>query len=506
MFQTLSNAHIAALTIAILILAVFSFQYPVSMSAPLGGDVQTHIQVARYPFEAPPYQIASQEDALRKSRYPLAAGMFAATRILPLSWENRFMVWMALGHIAAGLAIGLVAFRIAGPWAAALAMVFWAIATMGVLPFFRAGTMPQLWSMPFLLLFLERLLKRSLWWSVLPLIATYYTHPATFAVAALSLALAAPALFVWRYVPRIPWQKTIVFFSTAVIASGILSLFMIFPERFPFATFSADEPWHDLLRLLHTQLGPVFLLAPFGIAAVASAKHIPLGARIMALTFGVISMILAINNSFGGAVPEKRLLPYAMAAAAVFGAVGLHHLLTSHIANSWTGRAIAAGIVAALVWGGWNTTKAFYVQYDTCDISAPCPTMTTAEREAYEWMDVHLHSDAVVAVQENRQRATEWIPVIANRGLAARRFSGGGARAAAVLTGSCEEVVRAISRTHATHAAFYKLWDEVPEAYFNNEELFPLLYENEEVLVFAFPDKEILSDLSAGERDALCQQ
>jgi hypothetical protein len=121
--------------IGLLILTIFSFQYPFMAKIPLGNDDPTHIQTARYPFIAPAFSSVSKKLSVFKSTYPLSEVLFTLARFLPFSWSQRFMIWMALGHLLSGIALGYLLKKIAGTGPAVVGMIFWAISAIGVLCF-----------------------------------------------------------------------------------------------------------------------------------------------------------------------------------------------------------------------------------------------------------------------------------------------------------------------------------------------------------------------------------
>lgn len=477
-----------AIIASVIVLVAFSFQYPAVMPSPIGGDAAIHVRRTM--------------DGTMGSVYPLSMALFSAgARIIPASWETSFVVWMALGHVATGLAIGLILYRIGGKWPAVFGMLFWSAATMNVLPFFRAATMPQLWSMVFLLLTIERFIKGSVWWGALALVATYFAHPVSFAVGALVAALALPTLFTFRWLPDVFPRRTIALGITLLSGGAVLMIFLLFPSTFPFADLAWDEPWHNMLRLLSTHFGPVLLLAPVGAVIFAVQRRTPLPSRLVLLVFGTLSVMLSLNDTFGGDIPVKRFIPYGIATAAIFGALGMYHLVSGISPHRWAKGVLTALMLAILLTNGWNIAQSAYQEFASgCTVPYTCPAVRHAEREAYEWIHANLPEDAVMVVAEGRGRATEWIPVLAERNVAAPRFSGQWADT--LLTGSCADMFAIIARDKqtATHAVLYKTGDIIPQLFTDYPNLFSTIYENEDVIIIAFPNKEDVK-----QREELCE-
>lgn len=429
----------------------------------------------------------------------LSAGM----RVFPLSWEMRFMVWAALGHVAAGIMIGVIAYRFGGRWPAMLAILMWSATTMNVLPFFRAATIPQLWSVFFLLLAMERFLKGSVIIGTLALVATYYAHPISFAVGALAASVTLPAIITYRWVPRSLPRRIIACIATATAGAAVLLVFRLFPFSFPFAGLAWDEPWHNMLRLLSTHYGPVMMLAPVGFAVIATTRRIPIYSRLTLLTFGILGIVLSINDMFGGEIPVKRFIPYSIAAIAVFGAIGLHHLVRTITPIRWMKAVITAAVLAIVLINGWNVAKSAYQDFESgCRVPYTCPVVRKAEREAYDWIRTNLPEHAVVAVGEGRGRAAEWIPVLAKRSVAAPHISGDWV--SIFFSNSCIDIYTVAhgDGISVTHILFYKTGERVPETYSERPELFPVAYENEDVIVITFPSRADLTD--AQEKGELC--
>lgn len=464
-----------AVGIALMVLVGFSYQYPASMSTPVGGDAAHHIQQAKHWNTG--------------QAYPLSMAMLAATgHITPASWETSFMLWAAFGHIAAGIIIGLVIYRLYGLMPAAIGIALWGSTTMDVLPFFRAATIPQLWSMPFLLLSIERLLNRSVGWALFLLVVTYYVHPLSFAIGAIITALALPSIVGWQLPEWLP-RRSIAIAATFLAGTVALLSFLIVPHLFPYADLVWEEPWHNMVRLLSTHFGPAMILAPFGAAAIAFSSRISPSSRVTILAFGLISILLAASDMFGGVIPVKRLIPYGVAATAIFGAVGIYTLLRSFPGAVYIQKTIAVLLVLFILGNGWFTAQSAYNEFESGCISPyTCPTVLHAEREAYEWMRDHLPSHAVIAVEEGRGRATEWIPVIAERRMIAPHVSGQWVHG--IFEGSCAEIVTLMTMEFPvpTHAIIYTAKEMIPTAYLEHAELFPIIYSNNRVLLFELPE------------------
>lgn len=478
--RTLGRIALASSTLA---LGLLSFQYPLSSPVPIGGDAPAHIQAARHPFRPPPWRLVSAPWSIFRPPYPLSQGLFTLTRALPFPWATRFTVWMGLGHFATGLAIGAVLFRLAGRSEAAVGMALWAATTVGVLPFFRAGTLHQLWSLFFAMLFLLAVISGSSWRQLIALGAIILAHPATAVVVGLAASLTLPPLILARWTrPRVLrplWSAAIIL----GVAVGLLLLIARFADQHPYIGISPDRLYRSVWEVLGTRFSLALIVAPLGFARIAASSDVRKSARAFLLTFGVLSCFLAFNRSFGFGVWEQRLFPYAVLAGTLFGSVGLIRLARLALPNAWIRAGFLSVLLSAVLLAATNDAGAMYRQFRNPERSSLLP----AERAAYEWMRERLPSRAVILVSEKRGRGNEWIPVIADRGIYGEQYSGPNPAARALLRGSVEEIIATLPRTPATHAIVYRSFEDAPQVYADHPELFRVVYENTAVVLFALP-------------------
>ena len=148
--------------------AVLSVQYPLSARFPLGGDPPTFLYGARAMVE-PGFLSEGESFSLLSSRYPLAVLFLAATKILPVSWPERFIWAMAIAHLVGVLVFLWVVARLVGYEEGLAGAVFWTASVSGVNATFNDGTLAQLISVPFFLLVMGGLVALIMASVLLPL-------------------------------------------------------------------------------------------------------------------------------------------------------------------------------------------------------------------------------------------------------------------------------------------------------------------------------------------------
>lgn len=400
-------AHLVPLLIIpVILLVTLAVQYPLSVTFPAGGDAAVHVRHAR--------DISSLTANLRvelHSWYPAANVMFAFMRLVPgLDWPMRFVWFMALGQIATGLALGALLWRLRGGMAAGIAMGIWALTPITLTPFFEDATMPQLWSLVWLVLFFERLTARSLWGMAVALSLALLTHPITALVLVATLAVSSPLLLiVRRQVPQV--ERGVISFCLTITLLALLAAGNILASRS--SIFELEFTPEGSLYVSELLTGPskAWLgAAIFGaIVFITQFRKQPVIAIVLS-SFLLISWLLSINDQLGIGLWTKRLVPYLVVAITIFAAMGFEFALRHAILPKVLQPLLFALIFVPLLVQQWNFNANIYHRLESPAIYA---RLDTNERAAITWANQNLASNAQILTSSDT-RHYEWFPALGN--------------------------------------------------------------------------------------------
>lgn len=456
---------IYALPIALLL--ILAFQYPFSVSVPIGGDAPSHVATAL---------------SIRRlvvSPYPLSSFLFTLTRLIPATWLLRFTIFMALGYSISGIMLALVLKKMAGNLAAVIGMIFWSVATWDVLPFYRDGTMAQLWSIPFLLLLFYAFLNKNKKLSIIAFVCIYFAHPATFAMVTLPLVLLAPA-FILR---KTGLTKKVTIFITIVIATFVALIFIIFPKYFPYANVVEFVQYLSLKDFLETRIGILFICAPLGLIIFYASKNQTGIEKLFLLTFAVLSFFTTFNSLFGVGAWERRFAPYFIIVLIIFGSIGLANIFKTALPQKSLLSAVIILLVFILGSQAWISAQGYYRLFNEVRSSLHKDELT-----AYQWIKTNLPANAIIAQTLTRGRGIEWLPIFANRQNSIPGYS----YRTVKLFANCQTILTELKGLipRPTFALFYVWTERVPKTFKDNPLIFPLIYKNAEVVIYQLPTDE----------------
>ncbi|MDO8512114.1 MAG: hypothetical protein Q7S57_02485 [bacterium] len=475
------STNVGFFLVAIIILSVFSFQYPLTSKLPLGNDAPTHIQNARYPISAPPFSTVADRFAPFKTTYRLSSSLFALARFLPFSWPQRFMIWMALGHLLTGLLLGYLLRKFAGLIPAFIGMVFWSISVVGVLSFVQIGFMPQLWSMIFLLLFFEKLHAKSKIGVGLSLIAMWFAHPGTFIVCALALVITLPQ-YIFSKLDRVnetacTWKRVTVSVASALL---LILLFIAF-KRWP--SYIALETEFNVFRtiseILKSQIGIIVPFTPIGLIIFSRLNSISKFFRLYLVTFGALSIVLGFNSLLGIGILESRFFPFAIISIIIFGSIGIWKVLQTAFAFGPLRYLVLTVILAVAIFQGWHTAGAYFANPG---IDKTYQQLQPNQVEVFGWIKQNLPSNAVIAQNDSLgDGVIRWLPVLTDRGT-----TNGGY----LNKNSCADVMNLLTQSSATYMLYFKKFETMSTAYETNPLLFKKVYDTEEAVIYELPVKQ----------------
>ncbi len=456
--------------------AVLSVQYPLSARFPLGGDPPTFLYGARAMVE-PGFLSEGESFSLLSSRYPLAVLFLAATKILPVSWPERFIWAMAIAHLVGVLVFLWVVARLVGYEEGLAGAVFWTASVGGVNATFNDGTLAQLISVPFFLLVIDAIRRRALVQGVLFTLLTSLTHPFT----ALFLACLLGTLFLVARRSILPSEDGRFIRRLVLPFAGVALVLVLLHRRLLALTAAGvlgDSTPPTVPELLGTNFGLVFLLALVGAPLLVARFRSDTLLQSLILALGVWAPVLTFNHRLGIAIAPERFQIYLGIVAALAAGAALPVLLRA--AFPVRAARVLAGILLLAVpaTGAWGHNARIFAAYEGPRQQAHMPP---AERAGYVWIKEHLPKSAVLVTSSHRR--TAWLSVLGER----RRYRASPERpdAETFRRGDLGAIQEARATSPATHILFYRLHEDVPPVYAQHPKEFPLLFENDALVLYA---------------------
>ncbi|MDA1169086.1 MAG: hypothetical protein O3A36_02000 [bacterium] len=459
------------LGLAVLLLAAMALQYPLSATFPIGPDAPAHIRDAlkltkEYPGDASGIKI------LLRSPYPLSVAMLSATRILPISWPERFTWWITMGHIAVGLMIGLFVYRIHDWQAAAIAISMWAPLTVTLNNHFESGTLPQLWSLAFLLLFFERVAARSIAGSVTTFLLVLISHPITAVLVVLSATVSLPILFIYKSKLLLQEQRQTKILLGSLIIIYITSI-VAFLHRYSSTTYWSGPhfPFHDIVT---SPLSILLLLSIVGLIAMQKylRKNIPL--QVLFNSFQIITILLALNNLFGVDIWTYRFRSSVIVIMCISAAIALQALTSIVFTRKTTRVLFISSIIGIIALYAWQHNASVYARYEADD---KYRRIHPDEKGASIWMKNHIPRDSFI-VSTNVNRFSEWIPLYSNI-----RWEEIGA-SHPLFNATNVELAGYVPKTAYTHIIFFLRREQIPVNIQSNPQMFENIHTNDGAIVY----------------------
>ncbi|MDP3685503.1 MAG: hypothetical protein Q8R32_01595 [bacterium] len=455
---------------------VLSVQYPLSTRFPLGGDPPTFLYGARAVVE-PWFLPEGESFSLLSSRHPLAVLFLAATKVLPVSWPERFIWAMAIAHIVGILVFLWVATRLVGRSEGLVGAAFWAASVGGVNAAFNDGTLAQLVSLPLFLLTIDAVRRRALGWSFVLALLVFFTHLFSFLVLVCLLG----TLIITIRGPTWP-SEDVRFVRRLVLPLAGIALTLVLLHRQLLARAVAgvlgDSTPSTLPELLGTNYGLVFLLALVGVPVlVARLRSDPL-VRALVLALVVWATVLTFNHRLGIGIAPERFQVYFGLVAALAAGVALPALVRVAFVKPVVRGLAGVLLLAVPITGAFGHNARIFATYEGPRQQAHVPP---EERLGYAWIAEHLPREAVIVTSSHRR--TVWLSVLGER----RRYRASPERpdAETFRRGDLAAIRAARSTSSATHILFYRLHEDVLPAYRDHPDEFPRIFENEALALYA---------------------
>ncbi len=474
------------LSIAAGLLLAFSLQYPLSADFPLGGDAAIHITTAQTVLNtaAEPRETIS---LLRQSKYPLSHFLLAGTRLLPLSWPDRFMWWAAAGQALAGLALGGLLWRVADWRAAAAGMIIWALSAVGVGNHFEDGTIPQLWSLVFMILAFERLAAGSGRGMLVLTALALAAHFLTGLVLVLALTMGTAAVLpLRRRLPAadatqagLPARQAVMMKYLLLITAAVL-VFALYRLLAGISWPAVGQQSADffLLDVLRSKFAPWVVISLPGLALLVNHLRRRLPATTVLLSFLWLSLLLTNNSALtGSGMWENRFRTYLIVSISLAAGLALPKLVRAALPWRPARAVFVVLLLASFSFTTWRDNSAVYGYYNNPDNRA---RLHPQVRAAIDWMDLSLPAGSYVA-SSGATRYAEWIPALSGLRWGALDYSH------PLLGGLGESTQPNPDAYPYSHLIFLKHHEDLPYYLNQSPENYKIVYENQSVVIIKLP-------------------
>jgi hypothetical protein len=203
-----------------------------------------------------------------------------------------------------------------------------------------------------------------------------------------------------------------------------------------------------------------------------------------------MSIVLGLNSILGIGVLESRFEPFMIISIIVFGSLGLVEILKHVFSSSFLRYLVLTAILLIACFQGWNAT-AYYLAHR--ENNKAYQHLSPSQEEVFQWMKENLPTNAVVAQSDPLPDGiVRWLPVISDRGSFNTKI---------FTEKSCAELMEEMVKLPTTHVIFFTKYQVVPDFYQNNPQLFKLLYDKNDSLIFQLPIEQIKN---SNDKNTLC--
>lgn len=442
----------------------------------MGVDANVYIHLAQRLLNAP----TAPSDALlvfKESVYPLTHTLFTFSAIFPSDWPTRFIWWASLGQIMSGLALAFLLYRFNGWPSAAIGTAIWALTPITVNSHFEDGTIAQLWSLAFLLLFFERLLAHSRWGAAMAFIATLLSHPITGAVLIISIIAASPLLIKVLDRHTKNHLKTIIYFLIFISSILLPTIISILRHSNALSVITQSNQYRFPIEYLDPPFGLFVLLAPVGLLIMIRKTHRLSFFSVILYTFIFSSILLAFNNFIGVGVWTMRMHTYLVLSITILASIALPAILKQTFNKKVAQFIFLALLFSTLSLQYWQKTKHVYAWYEASDNYG---RLLFEEKLAMEWMENNLITGSHI-ISSQTARHSEWIKVFTNFPVTHITNNN------PLYTLKDQELHDFALNHNGTQLIVFKYVEAIPENMLQHPEWFPVLYETKAVAIIAMP-------------------
>ncbi len=359
---------------------------------------------------------------------------------------------MAIGQILTGIAIGVLVYRLAGLQASAFAIGLWAITPIAMTSFFEDGTMAQLWSLPWTILFLERMAAKSFKGMTLFALLSIFSHPVTAFILLGTLVITAMI------------SDRRIFFL--VLFASIIPITIIYVRKsILFIPFSHESSIH-IFELLHGFYFPWLIAAIYGWCCIIKKYS---NNALLLTGFGsflFIAFLLGANDYLGIGFWTHRVDVYLILFVVIAASVGVSSLFKNlRTVNFAT--LFSCLLIIGLTLSVFHDNENIYKRYES---PSTYSRIHPQELAALAWMNTHLPSSSVIFTS-GETRNYEWIPVLTN-------FQW------KLVTDTTPALQTQMTGVQNPIIVFFTRKDNVPDAIGKDASRYNLIYENPSVKVY----------------------
>lgn len=435
---------------AFLFCSVLTLQYPLSTTFPIGGDTTRYILKL--------LEVKDITSLLTNTWYPGMQIFFSVSTLLPLSWPERFIWWMVLGHLFTAVSLAVLLNRLHSWRSAAAGMALWSLTVVTLTPHVQDATLAQAWSLGFVVLCLYEVTRGSLFGAVAMAFLATITHPLSGAVLLLTLSISLPAFLMLQ-----AWR-----FSALSITSTILSIALAIRYYEASLAFPPDSFTLSTTDVLKSSLGPFLLLGLIGLITFFKSKRIPNVGIVLISSFMLVSLLLTFNNYLEITVLINRFQSYAVITGVILAALGLPTVLRMAFSSTVLQSIIAILLFASAGFYTWQDNAPIFHYYES---PSRYGRLSTEEQAAIEWMKNNLPKSSVI-VSTKRNRHSEWVPILSGRSWV------GLSENDVLWQTSTTDLPTYIASKPYTHAVFFRSREKASERFSAGVTLFPVIFEN----------------------------
>ncbi len=403
-----------AILLALPPLLLLSFQYPLSVSFPLGNDTVSYLERSHHFLDLAYYQGNISQSLFflfGQTNYPASIAAISLFSLLPIDPPLLFMLAMAFTHILVGVTIVFFMHRLFSPLAGSLAGFFWALSFL-LNHHVSNGVFGHLLSLlPFLLtlFFLIRrkwLLVHIFYW------LTYFFHP--FSGFFLFLVFVADFILSYFASGRKVDNYKASHKHLLYLVLGTMGLFFvaITYRKVGNVALTVDRHFVSIIDLLTSYFLPIWIVAAVGVRRLfilcGRAGHVSRQAYLLLFSL-TISIALTFNNFLGLSFMVRRFESYFLLFTCCVAGLGMTYFVHG-LSGKFTKSLLLGVFVAGLTAQAIFLNSAAYAHEDL-DVYG---RLARSDVEGLIRLRESSAKNAFLLVVGDQRRA-RWVSVLSNR-------------------------------------------------------------------------------------------
>ncbi len=462
----------------------FAFQYPLQTTFPVGGDAPHYIKLAQSTLQAYHLSPSAVLLSFSKSIYPLSHAIFLLSSFLPVSWPERFTLWMSLGHIASALGLGLFLFRLSGWRSAATAIAAWSLTTTVINTHFEDATFAQLWSLVFIFLFFERLTAQSSLGTITFFFLTWASHPFSGIILLTSIISASPFLFLLRKKTSAKNRRLITTFFILALISILFLFFVLQDKQDAIKHLISSSNGLLLTNLIRSPFGPFLIISPLGTFFLLKKKWSRYAPVIFVFfAFALISIFISFSHYLNLGMLNHRFQTYFISSIVIMASLALPELTKITFKSAFSSALFLIILFALLSTMSWKNNDSIFHRYESPSLYQ---RIHPQELEAITWMKKNLPPQSTIITSAS-SRHPEWIPVLTPLNWLSISSSDNHFNSIYENYSYYRYERLNPSSQSKSYFAFFTFVDQVHETALKYPELFPVVYKNDAVTIVKSP-------------------